>query len=172
VRSVILREQAAIHGRKTLPELGIKHFRDETQDMFVVPDVACIIYKKLSEGMLASKNDTGRCKRLFQSRLIPDFPTLIVGLMPDINWTSAVGIYMCRPNLNGVGNAWALNITDGAMPVDADQVQFTEELFEESQFDDEQQQNPTHKKRKFKPKRNDKDIGESSEEAGSGGSTP
>lgn len=173
VRSVILREQAAIHGRNTLPELGIMHFKEEAQDMFVLPDKACIIYKKLSDGLLASKNDTWRCKKLFQSELIPDLPTLVVGLLPDVNWMSMVGIYMCHPNLNGVGNAWALNITDGAVPVDADQEQFAG-LLEETEFDEKQrkQQNTTQK-RKFKPKpKHDKDIGESSEEAGSGGSTP
>lgn len=163
IRSSLLQEHASIYGRQLLPALGVNYVRDQTQHMFVLPDVACIIFKKLDEGQRAHKNDTDRCDRLFQSLLIADMPTLVAGMEPSWNWLSFNGVFVCRPNFNGVGNAWALDITDDAVAVDADQSKLIS-IFEETKFDEA----PKKTKQKWKPKY-DTNIGESSEAAGSGG---
>lgn len=165
IRSSLLQEHATIYGRQYLPSLGVNYVLDETQHMFVIPEKACIIFKKLDEQRRAHKNDTDRCKALFQSLLFPDMPTLVIGMLPAVNWLSYIGTYLCRPNANGIGNAWALDITDGIKAVDADQTNFIT-LFDETESNDTTKK---PKKSKFKPK-NEKDIGESSGESSSDGS--
>jgi hypothetical protein len=167
IRSDLLREHAAIAGRELLPPLGLNYIFDQGQHMFILPETACFIYKKLDEGQRIHRTDTDRCGLLLQSLLIPDVPTFVVGMMPAYGWGDYVGIYLLRPNVNGIGNAWTLNITDGISALEPAQDDFIP-LIDESQSDDAPQQKP---KPKFKPKTNDKDIGESSEESGSGDGT-
>jgi hypothetical protein len=163
IRSSLLQEHAAIHARQMLPLVGVNYMRDQTQHMFIMPDKACIIYKKLSEGRRASRNDTDRADRQFQSLLLEDLPTLVVGMLPAYNWTSFVGIYLLRPKENGIGNSWVLDITNGIFAVDSDQSTIVP-IMEETEFDE----TTTKPKQKFKPKY-DPNIGEGEEEAGSGG---
>jgi hypothetical protein len=92
--------------------------------MFIFPDVACVIYKKLDEHRAAQKNDTERCRRLFQSDLFKDLPTLVIGMVPSRDFLSYTGIYMVHPNEDGVGNSWAVDITNSVAPVDAAQAKF------------------------------------------------
>ena len=88
IRSSLLQEHASIHGKRTLPGFGARYVNSETQHMFIFPNVACVIYKKLDENRLAQQNDTKRCQRLFQSMLLPDLPTLIIGMVPARNFLS------------------------------------------------------------------------------------
>lgn len=165
-RSILLQMQAVIHMRdQEAGPLGIKYMCDQTQHMFIAPDGdACFIFKKLDENRQPHKNDTDRSKALYQSLLFPEFPTLVAGLVPAQNWLSYVGIYLCRPNKKGDGNSWEMEITNKIILNEDSQDTLT--LLESPNFD-EQIEKP---KTKFTPKRNHgKDIGESSEEAGSGG---
>lgn len=164
IRSDLLREHAAIHGQNDLQDFGLKYLFDQGQHMFILPNKALFIFKKLDDGQRPHKGETDRSDRLFQSDLIEDMPTLIVGMQPHQNWTGYAGIFLCRPNLNGVGNSWALNIADGVADADANQTNFIDQIDES---DSKPKQNP---KKKWKPKY-DPNIGESSEEAGSGGGT-
>ena len=45
-------------------------------------------------------------------------------MIPAENWLSYVGIYLCSPNSNGIGNSWELEITNGIASVDEAQTNF------------------------------------------------
>ena len=122
IRSSLLQELAAIQGKKTFSQFGLKYLNDETQHMFIKPDKACIIYKKLDEHKRAQRNDTIRCEQLFQSNLFSGLPTLVIGMMPSEDFLTYVGIYMVHPNKNGIGNSWAVEITNRIVSVDVNQV--------------------------------------------------
>jgi hypothetical protein len=146
IRSSLLQEHASINGRQILPSLGFTYSQDETQHMFVLPDVACIVFKKLDEDLRAHRNDTIRSQKLFQSSLFKETPTLIAGMAPTWNWLDHLGVFLCRPNNNGIGNAWVLNITDHVVSIDEDQTKIVPVINEsEPEF-------IAKPKQKYKPK--------------------
>lgn len=122
IRSSLLQEHAAIHGKKTLPDYGVRYVNDETQHMFIFPNKACIIYKKLDENRRPHSTDTDRGRKLLQSELFNELPTLVIGMMTSQDFLSYSGIYMIHPNRNGNGNSWALDITNRIVAVDVNQL--------------------------------------------------
>lgn len=160
-RSVLLQQMAVIHARPPLIKLGVKYICDETQHLFIIPDKAVVILKKLDEDRRPRKNNTMRANAQFQSLMFEELPTLVAGMAVSANWTSVIGIYLYRPQSNNLGNSWTLEISDGITPIDANQSKFTD-LFD-NEFEDNASKQP---KQKFKPKH---ETGDSSEEAGSGG---
>jgi hypothetical protein len=83
-------------------------------------------------------------------------------MLPNPNWTQYIGIFLAHPNTSNLGMAWSWEITNGIMAVDSNQSKFVNLI-------DETEPQKTIKPKKFKPKY-DPNIGESSEEAGPGGS--
>lgn len=165
IRSALLTEQASIHGQERLPALGVQCHSEKGQRLFILPDKIVFVFKKLDEGQRAHKNDTDRCGQLFQSLLFDDLTTVVVGMEPDEFWLGeSFPVFILRPNWNGFGNAWALNITDGAESSDSNQTKITP-IFEATETDQQPIKKPKHKKK------HDPNTGESSEEAGPGGSS-
>jgi hypothetical protein len=163
IRSDLLREQAAIYGQDLLLEFGFNYFFQQGQHMFVMPEQICAIFRKLDEFHRPHPTDTTRGKQLFQGKLLEDTPTVIIGIQPTPDYLDYNGIFLICPNANGVGNSWMLNITDGIADVDSEQDKMIS-LIEESEPLNHKQPKP----KLFKPK-HEPNIGESSEEAGSGG---
>jgi hypothetical protein len=161
IRSDLLREHAAIHGKRDLAPLGFRFLFDEGQFMFI--GNACMVFRKLDDFQQPHRPTTGRGKKLHQSTLIDDLPTLFVGMALNGDGTDYAGIFLCHPNESGKGMAWTVNITNGIVAADADQSKFID-LIDETEKQDEKKPKP----KKFKPK-NDKNTGDSSEEASPGG---
>jgi hypothetical protein len=164
-RSSLLQALAVIHARALLQNFGVEYVCDETQHIFIIPNVARIIFKKLDEDRKPIRNRTERTRALFQSTLFDDYPTLVVGMATAYDWADIIGIYLYSPRSNAAGNSWTLEITDGIVAIDEGQASFIP-LLEETEFDETTTE--TKPQPKFKPKY-DPNIGEGEEEAGSGG---
>src|SRR5580700_11925889 len=78
IRSDLLREHAAIHGKRELIPFGFKYFFEEGQHLFV--GKVCLVFRKLDDFQKPHKPTTQRGQRLHQSTLIDDLPTLFVGM--------------------------------------------------------------------------------------------
>jgi hypothetical protein len=163
VRSDLLREHAAIHAKRALPAFGFKWVWDEGQHLFVSKVI--LVFRIFDEFQNPHRPATQRGRRLYQSLLIEDLPTLFVGMLSNPPRTSYTGIYLCHPNQSGNGMAWTKDITHGITAADAVQDRLIE-LTDEPEKHIEKKSKPE----KFKPKY-DTSIGESSEEAGPGGNS-
>lgn len=121
-KTTLLQNHAVIHMKRLL--LGVfpvDYITQSAQDLFVLPNVAVIVAKKLNKKLLPSFHESSRGADFYSQQHIPGLeplPRVICGGVLADDFASLLGVYITHPHSGGVAYNWALNITQGCQLVD------------------------------------------------------